>query len=139
MSFSTKQYAWSDVSVNLLGRTLVGIRGVSYKVTSVKDPVYGRGRKALAIQSGNEAIEGEIMLLQSELQALTTAVKSINPTAKITDIAFDLVIVYSNGTTTTTDILKGVELTEYEKALEQEDKFMEITLPFLALELQEGA
>jgi hypothetical protein len=138
MAFSTKQYAWSNVSVNLLGRTLVGIRGVSYKVTADKEPVFGRGRKALAIQTGNETIEGEIMLLQSELQALNTAVKAINPAYKVTDVAFDLVISYSDGTTATTDILKGVELTEYEKGLEQEDKFMEISIPFLALDLQEG-
>lgn len=138
MAFSTKQYAWSDVSVNLLGRTLVGIRGVSYKVTADKEPVFGRGRKALAIQTGNETIEGEVMLLQSELQALNTAVKAINPAYKITDVAFDLVISYSNGTTASTDIIKGVEFSEYEKGLEQEDKFMEITIPFLALDLQEG-
>lgn len=138
MAFNSKQYAWSNVSVNLLGRTLVGIRGVSYSVSTDKEPVFGRGRKALAIQTGNETIEGEIILLQSELEALNAAVKSVNPLNKITDVSFDLVVSYSDGTTSTTDIIKGVELTEYEKGLGQEDKFMEITIPFLALDVQEG-
>jgi len=137
MGFSSKQYAWSDVKINLLGRTLVGVRGVSYKVSVDKEAVFGRGKKALAIQSGNETIEGELMLLQSELVALNTAVKAINPLYKITDVSFDLVVSYGDNITTT-DIIKGVEFTEYEKGLEQEDKFMEITLPFVALDLQEG-
>lgn len=137
MGFDSKQYAFSDVRVNILGRSLVGFQGVKYKVNVDKEPVFGRGKKALAIQSGNETIEGELMLLQSELIALDLAVKAINPLYKITDISFDIVVSYGE-TIVTTDIIKGVEITEYEKGMEQEDKFMEISLPFLALDLQEG-
>lgn len=135
---NTKQYTWSDVKINLLGRTLIGVQGVSYKTSVEKEPVYGRGNKPLSLQSGNASFEGELMLLQSELEELRAAIKTINPTYKITDISFDLVVSYGDGLTAVTDIVLGCEITEYEKGMEQNDKFMEITLPFVALDVQEG-
>ncbi len=135
---NTKEYAWSDVKINLLGRTVIGVQGVSYKTSVEKEPLFGRGNKPLRLQSGNYTFEGEIMLLQSELEALRTAVKTINPLYKITDISFDLVVSYGDGLTAVTDIVLGCEITEYEKGMEQNDKFMKITLPFMALDVQEG-
>lgn len=135
---NTKQFAWSDVKINLLGRTLIGVQGVSYKASVEVEPVFGRGNKPLSMQSGNYTFEGEIMLLQSELEALRAAVKAINPLYKITDISFDLVVAYGDGLNAVTDIVLGCQITEYEKGMEQNDKFMEITLPFVALDIQEG-
>lgn len=139
MAFNSKQYAFSDISVIVLGRELQGFRGVKYKVTTDKEVLHGRGKKAFSIQSGNETIEGELMLLQSELEALRAAVKSVNPNYKLTDVAFDIVVTYGNGTVAATDIIQGAEFKEYEKGMEQGDKFMEISLPFLALDVKEGA
>lgn len=142
MSFSTKQYEWSNTKINILGRTLVGVQGVSYKVTREKTPVYGRGNKPLAIQSGNKSFEGELMLLQSELELLRAAVKTINPLYDLTDISFDIVVSYERPTAAgferVTDVVIGAEFTEYEKGMEQTDTQMEISLPFVALDLQEG-
>lgn len=138
MGFNSKQYSFSDVSVIVLGRTLEGFRGVKYSVKADKEVLHGRGRKAFSIQTGNETVEGELMLLQSELEALRTAVKAANPNAKLTDISFDIVVTYGNGATAVTDTILGCEITEYEKGLEQSDKFMEISLPFLALDVKEG-
>jgi hypothetical protein len=138
MGFNSRQYRFSDVSVVVLGRTLEGFRGVTYKVSTDKEILRGRGKKALSIQSGAETIEGKLMLLQSELEAMRTAVKAVNPLLKITDISFDIVVTYGNGATAVTDIIQGCEFTEYEKGLEESDKFMEIELPFMALDLKEG-
>lgn len=137
--FNSKEFAYSDINVTILGRNITGLRGIKYKVTTSKERLYGRGKKALAIQSGNEEIEGEIMLLQSELVALSVAAKAANPLNKVTDISFDIVVSYGQGTTAKTDIIIGAELTEYEKGMEQEDKFMEITIPFIALDIKESA
>ncbi|MBV6442754.1 MAG: hypothetical protein EPGJADBJ_04478 [Saprospiraceae bacterium] len=139
MAFNSKQYAFSDITVNVLGRELQGFRGVKYKVSVEKEVLHARGKKAFSIQSGNETIEGELMLLQSELEALRAAVKSVNPDLKLTDVAFDIVVTYGNGTTAVTDIIQGAEFTEYEKGMENGDKQMEISLPFLALDVKEGA
>lgn len=139
MAFNSKQYQFSDISVVVLGRTLQGFQGVKYSVKTEKEPVFGRGNRALSIQKGNETIEGELMLLQSEVEALRAAIKSVNPLYKLTDISFDIVVTYGDGLTSATDIILGAEFKEYEKGMEQGDKFMEISLKFLALDLKEGA
>lgn len=139
MAFSTKQYAWSDVRVILLGRELVGIQGIKYSVKQDKELVYGRGSEPLAIQSGNKSYEGKLTLLQSELEALEAALQSINPLYDLTSVAFDIVVTYGDGTTSKTDVVQSVEVSEYEKGLEQNDKFMKIELSFMALGVKRNA
>lgn len=138
MGFNSKQFAFADTKVVLLGRTLEGFQGVKYKVKKEKSRVYGQGSKAMSIQSGNEAIDGELMLLQSELEALRMAVKAANPRAKITDISMDIVVTYGDGITAVTDVIRSVEFEEYEKGMKQNDKNMEVSLKFIALDVDEG-
>jgi hypothetical protein len=138
MAFNSKQYGFSDVRVIVLGREIEGFRGVSYKVSVEKEHLHGRGKKPLSIQSGTETVEGELMLLQSEVTALIATIKSVDPKMKLTDVSFDIVVTYGDGTTATTDIVRSCEFTEYEKGLENGDKFMEVSLPFLALDIDEG-
>ena len=80
MAVETKQYAWQDIKVRALGRNFIGIRGVEYKRTSDNEHLHGRGRKAISIQQGNETCDGEIMLLQSELEALVAALGVVSLT-----------------------------------------------------------
>lgn len=132
----TKQYAWSDIRVRALGREFVGIRGIKYKRTGDDEHLYGRGSKPIAIQSGNVSYEGELTLLQSELEALTSALGVVN----LIDIRFDIVVTYraTIDGPVVTDLIKSVKCKEYEKGMEQGDKFMEITIPFLALDIVEN-
>jgi hypothetical protein len=139
MAFNSKEFSYSDINVTVLGRNITGLRGIKYTVKTNKERVYGRGKKALAIQSGNEEIEGEIMLLQSELNALIVAAKAANTANKVTDISFDIVVSYGQGTTAKTDIIIGAEISDYERGMKQGDPFMEISLPFIALEIKEQA
>jgi hypothetical protein len=137
MAFSTRQYSWSDVKIVVLGRTLTGVQGIEYTRSVEKEYVYGRGSKPLAIQTGNESVEGTLMLLQSELEQLTVAAKTINPTYSILDIQFDIVVSYGEGINSVTDVISGASITEYNKGLEQNDKYAEIELPFMALDIKE--
>lgn len=134
--FNSQEYDWSNVEVVMLGRPVTGIRGVSYKASQEKEVIYGRGNKPRAIQKGNKSYEGTITLLQSELEAmLLTVQKGQN----VVDIpAFDIVVAYvpEGGGDIVTDIIKNVELTEVEKSFSQNDKFMEVELPFIALDIQ---
>lgn len=139
MGFNSRQFSFTDISVNILGRTLEGFRGVTYKVSVEKEVLHGRGQKALSIQNGQESVEGELMLLQSELEAMRAAVTAASPGSKLTDISFDIVVTYGNGATAVTDVIQGCQFKEYEKGMEASDKYMEITLPFLALDVKEGA
>ncbi len=52
------------------------------------------------------------------------------------DLQLNIVVTYGNpskGDMIVTDVLYGVEFTEETKEMKQGDKFMEVTLPFIAL------
>ena len=136
--FNSKQYSWANVKVNLFGRVVIGVRGVKYKISQEKEPVYGAGDKPLGIQAGNKSYEGELVLLQSELEAIQRAAGVGND---ITDIpAFDIQISYFDKRTGSlvNDAIKFAEFTEAEKGMSQGDKYMEVTLPWIALDIQKN-
>jgi hypothetical protein len=134
MHFNSKQYAWSNVQVVMLGKPVTGLRGVEYKTSREKEPVYGAGDEPQGIQYGNKKYEGTLTFLQSELEALTRFAKA-NGFNDITDIDFDVVVAYvpQTGEPIVTDTIKFASITEIPKSLKQGDKFMEVALPFIAL------
>lgn len=134
MQFNTREFEWSDVSVIMAGRLVTGIRGVSYTSSQEKEALYGAGGKPHAIQRGNKSYSGTIKLLQSELEALEKAAGG-----DILDASFNIVVAYGNplkGDVPKVDLLKRCEVTEVPKGLNQNDKFMEIELPLVILDIQ---
>lgn len=137
MSFNSRQYEWADLSLVLGGRDITGIRGVKYSEKAEKEPIFGKGRYAHSIQMGNVTVEGEITILQSEYEALVTA-----GNGSILGLNLDGVFSYGNpalGDALITDRVIGISFTEAPKELKQGDKFMEITLPFIAIRVQNQA
>lgn len=131
MSFNSRQYEWGDITIVLGGRDITGIRGIKYNEKAEKEPLHAKGRHAQSIQTGNITFEGEITLLQSELIALQKA-----GNGSIMGLNVDAVVSYGNpalGDAMTTDRIVNVSFTESPKEMKQGDKFMEVTLPFLAL------
>ncbi len=136
MQFNTREYEWADVTVVLAGRTVTGIRGVSYTSSQEKEALYAKGNKPHAIQRGNKSYSGNIRLLQSELEALEAAAGG-----DVLNASFNVIVSYGNplkGDVITTDLLKGCEITEVPKGLNQNDKFMEIELPIVMLDVVRG-
>lgn len=132
--FNSKEYEYSDVTVVLAGRNITGLRGVSYTSSQEKEVLYGKGNKPHSIQRGNKSYSGSIKLLQSELLALEAAAGG-----DVLDIQFNIVVAYGNpskGDVITTDLLVGCEITEVPKSLNQSDKFMEIELPLIMLDVK---
>ena len=135
--FNSKEYEFSDVSTVVAGRDITGLRGVKYTEKQEKEALYAKGNKPHSIQHGNKSVEGSITLLQSELEAMVKA-----GGGSALDIAFNIVVVYgnpSNGDVLITDIIKHAEFTEVPKQLKQGDKFQEIELPFIALDVKPQA
>ncbi len=133
MQFDTREHEWSDVNVILAGRPVIGIRGVSYTSSQEKEALYGKGNKPHAMQRGNKSYSGSIRLLQSELEALERAAGG-----DALDATFNVVVAYGNpslGNRFSTDLLRGCEITEIPKGLNQNDKFMEIELPVVMLDV----
>ena len=134
--FDTREYEWADVTVVMAGRDVTGIRGVSYTSEQEKEALYAKGNKPHGIQRGNKSYTGSIRLLQSEYDALNAAAGG-----DALNVSFNIVVSYgnpSNGDVIKTDLLRGVELTSKPKTLNQNDKFMEIELPLIMLDVQEG-
>jgi len=132
--FNSREYEWSDVTVVLAGRNVTGLRGISYSSAQEKEALYAKGNKPHAIQRGNLSYSGSIRLLQSELIALQQV-----SGGSILRLSLDVVVSYGNpsrGDVLHTDLVRGVEFTEEPKSINQNDKFMEIELPFIALDVQ---
>lgn len=127
------EFAWANVQIVMLGKLLTRVRGVKFAIKKEKEYLYGRGENPHATQSGNKTPEGELMLLQSEVEAMQLG---LDPDQDLTDIApFDVVVSFARkgSPLIKTYILKGCEFTEDTRELKQGDKFMEITLPILFL------
>lgn len=128
------EYAWEDVKVLMGGKFVTGIRGCKYKVSQEKENIYAMGNKPVAKGRGNKKYEVSITVLQSELEALILA-----GGGDITDIApFDIVISYvaKRGLPIVVDVIKDFEFTDFEKSWKQGDKFMEVELPGICMDIK---
>ena len=130
----SKEFSWANVQVVFLGRVVTRLRGVKYTVKKEKEYVYANGENPFAIQSGNKTYEGEVMILQSEIEALQA---DLARDQDLTDIPpFSITVAYvplSTGELVTHQ-LNGVEFTEDNREFKQADKFQELTLPIMFLE-----
>lgn len=129
--FNSREYEWADLTLVLGGRDITGFRGIKYTEKAEKEPIFGKGRHAHSIQTGNVTVEGEITIFQSEAIALEKA-----GAGSILGLNLDGVVSYgdpSTGSAMTTDRIVGISFTEAPKEIKQGDKFMEITIPFIAI------
>ncbi len=101
---------WNSITVNLLGRNVKGITGVSYSDTVAKENVYGAGGYPIGRSEGNYEAEAALTLFKEETDALKL---SLPRGKRLQDIApFDIVVVYKNtGGVIMTDIIRNCEFT----------------------------
>ncbi len=131
MAFNSREYEWGDLTLILGGKDIIGFRGIKYAPKLEKEVLHAKGRNPHSIQSGNFTYEGEITILQSELQALIDA-----GNGSILGLSLDANVSYGNEPPLRTDRVEGLQFTEEPRELKQGDKFMEITLPFIALNIK---
>lgn len=135
--FNSRQYSYADITLELGGRIVTGARGVKYDSKMEKELVYAKGNEPQHIQRGNISYEGELTVLQSELETLRAL-----GGGSILGLRLDATVVYGDpakGDIVITDKIRGLEFTEDAKEMKQGDKFMEVTLPFIALRIQNQA
>lgn len=135
--FDSRQYEWADLTLILGGQDMTKIRSVKYSEKAEREPVYAKGRYAHSVQTGNIQYSGEIVLLQSDYEALVKAGKG-----SVLSLSLDGLFIYGNpseGTNMMTDRAFGIRFTEASKELKQGDKFQEIALPFVCLNIKNQA
>lgn len=133
--FNSREYEWSDMTLILGGKPIIGIQSVKYTAKQDKKLVYGKGNKPQKIGKGNISYEGELGVLQSELETLKLLAKD----RSILSLQLDAIVSYGNpteGDVLVTDQLVGIQFTEEAKELKQGDTNMEIKLPFIFLDLK---
>ena len=138
-----RQYEWADISFILGGRVVVGCRGINYNESQEKSLLYGKGNRPLSIQRGNKKYDGNVTMLQSEIETLKELARATHgPSGSILDLNLNAVVCYgdpSKGDVMLTDLLYNIQFTEVDKNMKQGDQNMEVSLPFIYTDLKQGA
>lgn len=134
MVINNKEYAWGDLKVVIFGRPLVGITGIEYKAKKAKEAKHGAGRAPKSIQHGKREYEGTLTITQSELIALNHAARA-KGYKDILDVDFDVLATYESNLVVTVDRICGISITELPSGMKEGDAQAEISLPFVALDV----
>jgi hypothetical protein len=141
-AFSTNECAWAHVSITVLNRTIVGLRGFEFKKTVEKEHLYAAGNMPIDIQTGNKKFEGNLKLLKFEVDMLNDAAAAAGYD-DILEVPHDLIVITCDYLKKSTDTKRtvtvtGVAFTELSRAMEQNAKMSEVTLPLLAINITEA-
>lgn len=141
MPFDSREYEYADVKVSMLGTSLTGLRGLTYKYSQQKDVVYAQGNEPKAIQRMNKRYDGQLMLLKSDFDKLNRAAR-VAGFKNIVDVPGHLItitVAYQKeaSTSLSVDSLINLEFTDFEDGMKQGDAFKEVVLPFLFLGLKQ--
>jgi hypothetical protein len=137
INITTSECAWAQFEVKVLGRVIKGLRGFSFKKTVEKEHLYGAGDDPIDIMSGQKKYEGNIKLLGFEVDAMNKAA-AIAGFGDITEVPHESVVITCSFRRRPTDAIKtytasGVAFSECGVDMEQNAKHREITLPFIAM------
>lgn len=139
MPFDSKECAWAQTNLKILTRTVVGSRGFNFKYGIEKELLYAAGSMPIGIQEGNEKPEGSIKILKFELDLLQDAAQlaGYKSILHVPHTAILITCSFKKDPTDTIRIIEalGVGLGEWEVAMEQNAKFAEVTMPWIALDM----
>jgi hypothetical protein len=139
MSFKSEECAWSQTSLKILGRTVVGIIGWEFDIDIEKEHLYAAGSKPIDIQDGNEKPTGSVKVLKFELDLLNDAAQAVGY-AHIGLVPKDATVITCTFKKTPASQMRvitalGVAFTKINMGMEQNAKSMPVTLPFLAMDI----
>lgn len=137
MDLSSKDCAWSHVSLTVLSRRLTGLRGFEVKKTVEKEHLYASGDEPVDIQPGNKAYTGSFKVLKYEVDLMNDAAQ-LAGFADITEVPHELITGTIQYKKQLSDKIRtisiiGVAVTELSVGMEQNSKQSEVTLPWLAM------
>lgn len=137
MAFSTKECAWAQTSVKLLGATLNGIRGFEFQKSIEKELIFAAGDTAIDITQGNKSVSGSLTLLKFELDKLNEAAQAAGYD-DISEVPHPLILITCAFKKDPSDPIRiietplGVAFTGFTLAMQQNAKMTEVPLPFIS-------
>lgn len=135
MAYESDQYGWKDLEVSLNGRNLADIIGFEFSEEIESELVYGKGNKPLAIQDGNIKYEGNLIVHKSELDRIINLTGN-RGVAGLRNLTITSALVKDGGISLRTFV--KVRITKLPEGWKQNDKFAEITCPFIFLDIIYG-
>ena len=135
--FDSKECEWADMQVLFAGAAFTKITGLKYKALKSKQLLHAAGDEPISIQSGNRTYEGTIRILKGALDDMNRAAIAAGG-QDVLDMQFDIVVTYKpqGARLLQTDVLRNVEVKDFEKGWDQGAKYMEMTLPVLFMRLE---
>jgi hypothetical protein len=139
VNITTSECAWAQFELKILGRVVKGLRGFSFKKEVEKEHLFGAGDDPIDIMNGNKKYTGNVKLLGFEVDAMN---KTANDAGydDITEVPHEAIVITCSFKRRATDPIKtytasAVAFTENGVDLEQNAKHREITLPWLAMNI----
>lgn len=140
MPFKSDECAWAQTSCKFLGRTATGLRGFEFDIEIDADHLYASGSKPIDIQDGNEKPSGSLKLLKFEVDLLNDAAQAAGY-AHIAQVPKEAIVITCTFKKTPTSQMRTItaiacKFTKVNLSMEQNAKNMDVTLPFLCMDIQ---
>lgn len=122
-------YSWSEYRCYMGGRFVTGIQGFKYKRSREIEGIYAEGDEVVDVGFGNKTNEGELSVLQNELEAIISSAPGHDPfNLPAITIVHSYTPKYNPGRIIV-DVCEGCYFKEIEKAMEQGQTYMKVTTP----------
>jgi hypothetical protein len=140
VNITSAECAYSRFEMTILTRTIKGLRGFGFKKEVEKEHLYGAGDEPIDIMSGNKKGSGSIKVLGFEADLMNKAARDAGY-EDITEVPHEAIVITCSYKKRLSDPLRtyiasGVSFSECGVDMEQNAKFREITLPYLAMNVQ---
>lgn len=132
-----KEYAWADMAIVISGKTtpVIGIREANYGAQQQHEHLHAAGREPYTMTSGNKTYQGNLILLQSEVEALQKALPAGKDITDVRDVNITIAYIPEGLGTLVTDQCIDVRFEEVSKGMASGDGHMEVNIPFKALKV----
>lgn len=135
--FSTVECAWSQTSMKLFNKTIIGLRGFEFSKRIEKELIYAAGSDPIDITEGNRSASGNILLLKSTFDELNEAAITAG-FDDIIEVPYPSIIIscaFQLNDATPIRLIEtplGAAFTDYTVAMQQNAKMAEVPLPFIS-------
>jgi hypothetical protein len=140
--FNSREFEFADVTVSIMGKELTGLRGLEYDYEQDKEFLYAASNKPKSIQPGQIKTTGTLTVLKSDFDDMNTAARAAGykNIVKVPGKFINITCVYQmeDGDLLRTDTLLNVEFTKWADGGKSGDKFKDIELPFLYLDIKQA-
>lgn len=104
-----KAYDYTQITLSILGTPLAGVSNINYTQTQEKNNNYGTGN--MPVSRGHGAVETtcSLEISMNDVERLRAAATDRN---LLSIAAFDIIVVFTNGTTVHKHIIKNCEFSD---------------------------